>query len=61
MHFDAFLTHSFLKYLLDWEHLDISPQNGVVISVCFRAKMFSCIITKRTGFEDLVHDVIIFN
>ena len=38
---------------IDWEFLDISSQNDEVIFISFWNKMFSCIIAKRAGFEDL--------
>ena len=37
---------------IDWEYLDISSQNGVVIFICFWTKMFNCITAKRA--DDLV-------
>ena len=39
---------------IEWEYLDVSSQNGVVIFISFWSKMFRCINTKRAGFEDLV-------
>ena len=39
---------------IDWEYLDSSSQNGVVIFFSFWSKMFHCINAKRAGSEDLV-------
>ena len=37
-----------------WEYFNISSQIGLAIFTSFWNKLFSCIIAKRAGFEDLV-------
>jgi hypothetical protein len=40
---------------IDWEYLEISSYNGVVIFICSLTKMFSCIIAiNMFFFENLV-------
>ena len=39
---------------IDWEYLEISSSNGVVIFIRSLTKMFSCIIAKHAVFENFV-------
>ena len=52
MHFNSLVLQIFTK--IDQEYVNISSQNGVDMFISFWTKMFSSIIAKRAGFEDLL-------